>query len=107
MVLNTPSETLSRICVAYPWSRECAGVAPIVPSPGEQTAIWNGDGGFAAASGKNIPNGTRCESIQLIPVSAIGKNPPSAVVQPDPNGMYMQIRSMPVLLTYSRWQYFL
>lgn len=91
------SETLRRICLLYPWSRECAAVAPMTPSAAELPGMWHGEGGYTAAFGKTIPNGTRCESVQLIPIGAIGKSGGSVVepiteTQPV-NSVYMQIRS--------------
>ena len=89
------TDALHRICVAYPWSQECSGLAPIVPTDTEQSQIWSGPGGLVAATGTNIPNGTRCESVQLIPIDAIGKRAPEPpAVKQDPNSMYMQIRGL-------------
>jgi hypothetical protein len=63
-----------RLCLLYPWSRECQGVAPIEPSPGESAGIWNGPGGLEyVTSAKNIPDGSKCEAVQLVPLDAIGK----------------------------------
>lgn len=36
--------------------------------------MLNSVAGYQAASGKNIPTGARCESVQLIPVDGIGKS---------------------------------
>lgn len=51
----------------YPWSPECQGVAPIQPTAAENQGMWHGEGGYAYAKGKNIPAGSRCESVQLLP----------------------------------------
>ena len=72
MPIDAPDAVLRRICLAYPWSSECTGVAPIVPTQGETNAMWHGEDGYAVASGPNIPAGGRCESVQLIPVDHMG-----------------------------------
>ena len=74
------SEAMRRVCLIYPWSSECSGVAPIVPTDGETKAMWNSPDGLFAASGKAIPTGAQCESVQLIPVNKIGQ--PVAPVSP-------------------------
>ena len=97
MPITPPDEVLRRICLAYPWSNECQGIAPIVPTGAETKAMWHGEGGYELASGKNVPEGTRCESVQLIPISQIGKKmeglnaaAQAAVSAPNPNAVYMQ-----------------
>ena len=72
MGILDPSETLRRICLAYPWSQECTSIAPIVPTDGEMKSMWNGQNGLTYASGKNIPTGAQCESVQLVPVDQMG-----------------------------------
>lgn len=78
-----------RLCLLYPWSRECQGVPPIEPSPGEAAGMWHGQGGYQVATTvKNIPKGSQCESVQLIPVEAIGKR-----FGPTPVGNEVQLPS--------------
>ena len=74
MPIETIDELTRRLCLLYPWSRECQGVPPMVPTDGEMAGMWHGSGGYQVAqSTSNIPAGSQCESVQLIPVSSIGK----------------------------------
>jgi hypothetical protein len=67
MSFQEPNEILRRLCLAYPWSSECQAIGPIRPTAAENQGLWHGDTGYDYAKGKNIPTGTRCESVQLIP----------------------------------------
>ncbi len=74
MPVESIDDITRRLCLLYPWSRECQGVAPIEPSPGESAGIWTGPGGLEyVTSSKNIPTGSKCEAVQLVPLDAIGK----------------------------------
>ena len=71
--MPTPDVVLRRICLAYPWSSECLSTGPVAPTEAESRSMWHGEGGYQIASGKNIPTGARCESVQLVPVDHMGK----------------------------------
>jgi hypothetical protein len=89
------SEAMRRVCLIYPWSTECSGVAPIVPTDGEMKAMWNSPDGLIAASGKAIPTGAQCESVQLVPVSKIGSPvPPVTSSQPSSTDLQFQFPSV-------------
>ena len=92
-MIQDPDEVLRRICLAYPWSSECRAIAPMVPSAAENGFLWHGAGGYMHATGKEIPPGTQCESVQLVPIDSIMK---PRVEQPATAptaslGMYTQI----------------
>ena len=95
MSIQGPDEVLRRICLSYPWSAECRAISPMIPMAAENGALWHGPGGFVHAVGKQIPPGTRCESVQLIPVESIMKprvDPTMMNVPPTPAlGMYTQV----------------
>lgn len=74
MTIESIDDLTRRLCLLYPWSRECQGVSPIMPTDGERAGMWHAPGGYEVAqSTSNIPTGAQCESVQLIPVDAIGK----------------------------------
>jgi hypothetical protein len=87
------TELLRRTCVAYPWARECQGVAPIVPSPDESASLWTNPYQQHSAGFKKdgIPLGTRCEPVQLVPLDTLRGNRPAdpPIMQPG-NSMYLQ-----------------
>lgn len=90
-------ELLRRTCVAYPWASECRGMAPVVPTDAENAGLWSGPGGYQELYGamkKDIPLGTQCEPVQLIPLNAIGKRLHDPPLGQPSNSMYMQIRQM-------------
>jgi hypothetical protein len=70
MPIESIDDLTRRLCLLYPWSRECQGVPPIIPTDGERSGMW---GYQVAQSIRNIPTGSQCESVQLIPVAAVGK----------------------------------
>ncbi len=90
-----PAQTdlLNRTCVAYPWARECQGLAPIVPSAAQNASLWSGPGGYQELVGvmkKDIPLGTQCEAVQLVPTDAIGNRPPDPPLGQSSNSVYLQ-----------------
>jgi hypothetical protein len=94
MPVQSPDEVLRRLCLAYPWSPECQGVDPIRPTDSENGALWHGTSGYEYATGRNIPSGAQCESVQLIPLDKIGPRypPPSPVPATQDSGqIYLQV----------------
>jgi len=72
--MQDPGEVMRRLCLAYPWSAECKAIAPIRPTPEENQGLWHGESGYDYAVGKNVPRGTQCESVQLVPYENILKS---------------------------------
>jgi hypothetical protein len=94
MPIQAPDEVLRRLCLAYPWSAECQGVGPIKPTDSENAALWHGSSGYEYATGRSIPKGSQCESVQLIPLDKIHARyppPPAEASAPDPNRVYLQV----------------
>lgn len=73
MPIETVDDLTRRLCLLYPWSKECQGVGPMVPTDAERASMFHAPGGYEVAqSTASIPPGSQCESVQLIPVGAIG-----------------------------------
>lgn len=89
-----PGELIRRLCLAYPWSAECQGIPPILPTATENAALWSGPGGYQQLVGsvmkKDIPLGTQCEPVQLVPLSAIGNRTPDLPLAQPSNSMFLQ-----------------
>lgn len=95
MSVQGPDEVLRRLCLAYPWSTECQSIGPIRPTAEENQGLWHGDMGYDHAKGANIPEGSRCESVQLIPFDKLVNKQYSpsdiaASMQPEDTGVQMQ-----------------
>ena len=89
--MQDAGEVMRRLCLAYPWSHECQAIAPFRPTLAENQAIWSGEGGYEYAVGKNVPAGTQCESVQLVPFDSIMKRQyASSDVAPSARNIYMQ-----------------
>lgn len=100
MPIQAPDEVLRRLCLAYPWSRECVGVDPILPTASENSALWHGASGYQYAVGRNIPNGAQCESVQLVPLDKITSRynySQTSSESSNPNQLFLQVPEPPVM----------